>query len=551
MATNHLQACLDNINAQNNPRYGWLSGFLNQEPGFVRKWIYPFRTGQTRTIVADLFSPSTTTISISRYDKPDDVYEALETRPASAIVRLILVVSMSGVDAKRFKAQVSKTSTTHVKFDTMGSLVASSGLDLSNALATDDELDASIQDNDAPIVTRSRTAGVEGMHPIEGHTSWLLNPDILGSVMSATNLNAGILLRHLDQKEHLVYRRQKQIQQPGAARQDEEVWHDISFGIDQENYVTAMLHIKPQPGLGGKESPPHSTLILLVNEDNCLGIDFNPYASALGQVFQPSYDSLNEMFETMLKSKSEDERGAVLQDPLILAWDYAALLSGKFACQLELYRRRWKIRYEKYANSTAVCGIPETRDIIRKEAIQLSTHIQYIQKSLQSLTKLTSHTQAPNSGLNELIQDFEEMSNRLQSLKSAYDNFIEQQVSKISLADARHTMTEARDLQRLSYLGFIFAPLSLACSFFSTDIEPLGGAAPVWQLAVTSLATIFVSVLILLFLSRKRVLTKAQEVVKGQKSARSILVTHSYAPHIETARVVFTETALWRPDLVT
>ncbi|KAI0097477.1 hypothetical protein GGR51DRAFT_469895 [Nemania sp. FL0031] len=516
MATDHLQTCLDNISAQNNPRYGWLTKFLNKEPEFMGKWIYPFWAERTHTIVADFFSPSTTPISISRYDKHDGVYEALQIRPASALVRLILVVGTSGFDAERFKAQVSKTSSTHVKFHALGDLVTAARVDLSKALATDDGRGTSTQNDYAPIVTRSRTAGVEGMHPIEGHTSRLLDPAVLGPVVAATHLDTGTLLRHLDQNEHLVYRRQKQIQHSTAADQEKGVWHDVSFGIDQENYVTAMLHVKPQPRLGGDEGPPHSTLILLANEDNCLGIDFNPYASMLGQVFQSSYDTLNETFEMMLKAEDIGKRAVILGDPLRLAWDYAGILSSRFACQLEFYRRRWKIRYERYANSTAVYGIPETRDIIRKEAIQLSTHIQYIEKSLQSLRKLTPHAQQPTSGLNELIQDFEQMSIQLQSLKSAYDNFIEQQVSKISLADARHTMTEARDLQRLSYLGFIFAPLSLACSFFSTDIQPLGGAAPVWQLAVTSLATIFVSVLILTFLSRQRVIAKTKEVVKGK-----------------------------------
>lgn len=208
-----------------------------------------------------------------------------------------------------------------------------------------------------------------------------------------------------------------------------------------------------------------------MNEDNCLGVDFNPYASPLDQVLQSSCGTCNELFETILRSKSENERAIILKDPLSLAWDYAAVLSTRFASQLELYRRKWKILYEPHANTTAVYGDPMSRLTARKEAIQLSTHIQYMQKSLQSLKGVSSKAQKKTSlpsksGLDELIQDFEQMSTQLQELKSAYHNFIDQQVSKISLSDARQSMTEARDLRRLSYLGFVFAPLSLALFFF-------------------------------------------------------------------------------------
>jgi ankyrin repeat protein len=108
-------------------------------------------------------------------------------------------------------------------------------------------------------------------------------------------------------------------------------------------------------------------------------------------------------------------------------------------------------------------------------------------------------------GLNELIQDFENFFEELMILKAAYDQFIEQQVSKISLAEARQSMTEARDLKRLSYLGFVFAPLSLACSFFSINIEPLGGKAPLWAFIVASLAILGFAILVLLLAKIKMV----------------------------------------------
>ncbi|KAI1303520.1 hypothetical protein F5Y03DRAFT_187559 [Xylaria venustula] len=431
------------------------------------------------------------------------------TRRGSVVVRLILVVGISGVDEqsrKQVSGQIDQipaplTNAFSFHADKSTHSKQTSGIPGTAIPPSED------QDYRAPVLTRSRTARVRDTHPIRGHASYLPEPETLSYVAEATQLDSEILLRHLDQQEHLIYRRQ--LQQPrrekGGSR---EQLFDISLGIDQENYITAISRSEPSLGKGKSQTEKGDlshTVVLLVNEDNCLGIDFNTYASALDQVFQSSFAPPNEAFETVLRSKDEYERALVLENPLSLVWDYATLISTKFTSQLELYRRKWKILYEKHANTTAVYGNPEIRDIIRKEAIQLSTHIQYVQRSLQRLEKITPKTRRKSSRpagsvLDELIQDFQDISDRLESLKSAYDKFIEQQVEKVSLAEARESMTEARDLQRLSYLGFVFAPLSLACSFFSTDIQPLDGPAPVWQLAVTSLAILFFSLLVLYLL---------------------------------------------------
>ncbi|KAI0813237.1 ankyrin repeat-containing domain protein [Xylaria sp. FL0064] len=477
-----LETYLDGIeaDAQNNPRYHWLYSYLQRDPLFINEWLHPVGPGRTRTIVADFFSNPATPASLLRLDNDEDIENALVTRPDSVAVRLVLVAGISGVDENIQNQQASGTRATAVP-------------------------PSESQDYRAPTLTRSRTARVRGTHPIGGHVSYLPEPSALSSVAAATQLNCDILLRHLDKQEHLVYRRQVQPRKQRKRTRSPRMWFDISIGIDQENYVTAAFCTEPRPTTGMSQSQKggyHHTIVLLANEDNCLGIDFNTYASPLDQVFQSSYSTANEIFEKILRSKDEDERAAIVEDPLCLAWDYASVVTSKFASQLELYRRKWKLLYEKHANKTSVYGRPEDREHIREEAIQLSTHIQYMQRSLNSLRKIAPKTRKKasyptESVLEELIQDFEHMSNQLQTLRSAYDNFIEQQLGKVSLAEARESMTEARDLQRLSYLGFVFAPLSLACSFFSTDIKPLGGPAPVWQLAVTSLAVLLFSFLVL------------------------------------------------------
>jgi len=77
--------------------------------------------------------------------------------------------------------------------------------------------------------------------------------------------------------------------------------------------------------------------------------------------------------------------------------------------------------------------------------------------------------------LENTVTDFEHFARELKDLHSECDSFLEQQVSKISLQEARISMSEGRDLRRLSYLGFIFVPLSLSSSFFSVNVSELNG----------------------------------------------------------------------------
>lgn len=254
-------------------------------------------------------------------------------------------------------------------------------------------------------------------------------------------------------------------------------------------------------------------VLMLAAEDDCLGIDFNPTASAINQVFRPSTVTLCKSFEAALRALDNEERKEILDNPGNLVWLYTGAFCQAFACHLELYRREWRVLYEPHANTSAVYGDAGSRNHVRKHAKEYSLHLQYINRSLDNMRRLIPRETNPDrwgenanvSELKKLINDFEHFAEDLGALKTACDQFLEQQVSKISLYEARMSMQEARDLNRLSYLGFVFVPLSLSSSFFSTNIEPLGGKTPLWIFIVTSLAILAFSLLVLLLTSLKMV----------------------------------------------
>ena len=260
---------------------------------------------------------------------------------------------------------------------------------------------------------------------------------------------------------------------------------------------------------------------MLATEDDCLGIDFSSDASAFDQILWPHTAAGNEKgvtrtayasFEASLRSLTRDECMQVLSNPGGLVWLYTSALTLAFSCHLELYRREWSALYEPYANTSVAYGYASHRNNVRKLTKEYSLHLRYVNSSLDSMRRLllrgasnTRDDQSCTSNLEALVADFEYFARELESLKATCDNFLEQQVSKMSLQEARISMHEAKDLKRLSYLGFIFVPLSLASSFFSMNIVELGGHAPLWVFIVTSLGVLAFSIFIMILLSSARV----------------------------------------------
>ncbi|RAL09124.1 uncharacterized protein BO97DRAFT_190222 [Aspergillus homomorphus CBS 101889] len=508
-----LRAYLATLEASSrtHPRYNWLKGYFQQDPEFEKERLYPFVPGRTRTIVANFFEPPIPP-TISCPATLEELDQTLSTRSSEAAVRLIFVTAISGVDEQVRIAQLLGTAR---------------GRNLRERLSSD-EL--------APVVTRARTAGDSTtlLHPFHGHSSYLPDPKVLSRIAAATKVEPGILLRHLDQQEHLVYRSHTWTRHETQADENTGRWLDFSLGVDQQNFITAAMLTKTLGHLRGTNKYRH-TLLMLATEDNCLGIDFNKFASALDQP-AVSYDGTpHQAFEAILRFMSEEKLRSILVNPLGLVWDYTAGLSKAFACQVELYRRKWICLYEPYANTSAVYGDAESRDHVRKEAKLLSRHLQYLHQSLSNLRQIMAGTQRNSRpGIkietNETVRAFKDVSRLLEPLKSAYDNFIEQ--------------------QRLSYLGFVFAPLSLASSFFSINIRPLGGQASLWSFVVTSMSTLCLSILVLLSLNSRI----HQKVFRSSQSGQPRFVSghaRSKEPGLPETKTMHPSPNLQKQDIET
>jgi hypothetical protein len=215
-----------------------------------------------------------------------------------------------------------------------------------------------------PILTKSRSAGMMGKHPIEGHQSFLPEPYILTEVWEALDLSPSLLLRHLNEHVHLTY-----------VPRSFDVWGttsptELRIAVDPANHVTAVVVPGDQAWMGkslsfystvrartyiynSNANNDMITVLILTAEDDCLGIDFNPATPATTQPLRLSMGTSRATFEAALRTTTEEQCRAILADPGRLVWLYTRAFVQAFVSHLELFRREWSILYEPYANKSS------------------------------------------------------------------------------------------------------------------------------------------------------------------------------------------------------
>ncbi|KAJ5703893.1 hypothetical protein N7493_011031 [Penicillium malachiteum] len=265
-------------------------------------------------------------------------------------------------------------------------------------------------------------------------------------------------------------------------------------------------------------------VLMLGSEDNCLGIDFGGQATRYDQLLGLR-DGFNrtalKSFEASLHFLTDDECLDIISSPDLLVWTYIGNLCSIIASQLELYRCQWRIRFEPYAKTSVAYGDSEHRERIRNLASTYSLQLRYLKLSLDNMRRLITKGKDDGDKLctsyvETLAADFEYFVLELESLHLLCNEFLKDQVSKISLQEARISMSEAQDLKRLSYVGFVFAPLSLACSFFSVNVHELNGTTtPLWVFIVTSLGILSFSISVVALSRSGRVLSFLNSFLDG------------------------------------
>lgn len=94
--------------------------------------------------------------------------------------------------------------------------------------------------------------------------------------------------------------------------------------------------------------------------------------------------------------------------------------------------------------------------------------------------------------------DFEHFANDLEEKRLQCERFLEQQVGKLALQESRAQIRDAKDMQRIAYLAFVFVPLSLVSSFFGMNVKELNsGSTSLWVFFVAAIVLLLGSLLVI------------------------------------------------------
>lgn len=480
--------------AKPNPYYDWLVDYLEPE-----KIVLSPAT--TRVLIVDYYdsvsSPTLKTIPIASGQDYDDVLLLLTARSHHVRLRLVAVWCMSGI-GDRGRQKVGFFVTINIYSD----LILLQQLFKRHREASVAHNTVNIQH--LPIVTqpplKSRPPKSFTLaNRIPSYQTETMDPIVLCLLGHHLDVHPGVFMEHLRDYGHLS---EFYGSWPSGSfmRSDNRKWQMIPrdalrLGANEMNHMTFVSSSSiPKTGMNFPVgSVKHLTkgeilciltALMLVTEDDCLGIDFSPDALPVHQPLLRHWQcttpyncgTIYDGFCDLLQDSNPETQHAILSDPRPLAWIYGELLLRLFSCHVDLCRIQWYTKYQPVSKTSLTFGYAIDRYIVAVILHNHRTSLQYLKLSLKVITAV-NHVD-PHSdlgGLNSLQREFEGLMSNIESLIAVLEPFLDRQLEKTALRESQESRKEGQQLKTLSYLGFFFVPISLACSIFGMNIQEFNG----------------------------------------------------------------------------
>ena len=130
--------------------------------------------------------------------------------------------------------------------------------------------------------------------------------------------------------------------------------------------------------------------------------------------------------------------------------------------------------------------------------------LEFLESQEISQEEKCSPTATPVRRAKALLADFGDQSSYIEQLILDCDQFIQGQMEKMALNEARSSLKTSTSVEKLSYLGFLFVPLSLSAGFFGINVKLLGqGTTELWVFIVTAISITLFSIVVLSFVQGK------------------------------------------------
>ncbi|KAF2811968.1 uncharacterized protein BDZ99DRAFT_569903 [Mytilinidion resinicola] len=136
-----------------------------------------------------------------------------------------------------------------------------------------------------------------------------------------------------------------------------------------------------------------------------------------------------------------------------------------------------------------------------------------LQQVLDSMRN-TNHSKWPKAKLDDgstkakvaadgLEQDFKHLLAQAEELHIRCNDAITLLLSSVSISESKKAIEQAKRVGKLTFLAFIFVPLSFTTSFFGMNVKEFSKATSLWWWAVFTV-TVFILTITLFFLNIAR-----------------------------------------------
>jgi Mg2+ and Co2+ transporter CorA len=176
---------------------------------------------------------------------------------------------------------------------------------------------------------------------------------------------------------------------------------------------------------------------------------------------------------------SEEERQLCLQDPRVFASDLlkTSALSWKFFLSF-LHSQHHSISGDPAAKADQLHRDKETLDRARlyfRDAIAFMKHRNRLE---WPTCRLPEDRVAVEAIMTSLLEDFKDLDDEAASLSRACNDFIRLEMNMISILDSKKSIEQADRVQKLTFLAYLFVPMSFITGIFSMNMKEFNGTIP-------------------------------------------------------------------------
>jgi Mg2+ and Co2+ transporter CorA len=153
----------------------------------------------------------------------------------------------------------------------------------------------------------------------------------------------------------------------------------------------------------------------------------------------------------------------------------------------------WELEKEQWRGPQ---GLEETLSKLQPWQRRIPVYASFIKAAKHELECRRGSSFIPNAQLGDIMADIDGVYERVHALQTRVDKIMNVATAITSIEQSKKAMKEARDVTRITYLAFVFIPMSFAASFLSMNGDFPSESRVYWVFFVIAIPLSTVAVLI-------------------------------------------------------